>query len=83
MFRVTARNNSTRLRRIWVRLHGTSSGAEIRVGGCNAVDGSKDKQNVELLLAGALRVTEPPFGWQKSGFNEMHKKKESDHGLYK
>jgi hypothetical protein len=34
---------------------------EIHVGGCNAVDGSKDKQDVELLLAGALRVTEPPF----------------------
>ena len=26
-FRVTVRNNSTRLRRIWVRLQGTSSGA--------------------------------------------------------
>ncbi|MGB8335457.1 MAG: hypothetical protein WCE56_13260, partial [Desulfobacterales bacterium] len=27
---------------------------EIRVGGCNAVDGPKDKQDVELFLSGAL-----------------------------
>jgi hypothetical protein len=27
---------------------------EIRVGGCNAVDGPKDKQDVELFFAGAL-----------------------------
>ncbi|MEN8690650.1 MAG: hypothetical protein AB1Z20_11140, partial [Desulfobacterales bacterium] len=29
---------------------------EIRVGGCNAVDGPKDKQGVELFFAGALRA---------------------------
>ncbi|MEN8692248.1 MAG: hypothetical protein ABF303_09690, partial [Desulfobacterales bacterium] len=28
---------------------------EIRVGGCNAVDDPKDKQDVELFLAGALK----------------------------
>jgi hypothetical protein len=28
---------------------------EIRVGGCNAVDGPKDKQDVELFLAGAFK----------------------------
>ena len=28
---------------------------EIRVGGCNAVDDPKDKRDVELFLAGALR----------------------------
>jgi hypothetical protein len=28
-------------------------GIEIRVGGCNAVDGPKDKQDVELFLSGA------------------------------
>ncbi|MFY9704305.1 MAG: hypothetical protein WAJ95_00185, partial [Desulfobacterales bacterium] len=52
---VMVRNNSTRLRRIWARLQGTSGGAEIRVGGCNAVDGPKNKQDVELFLAVALR----------------------------
>ena len=34
---------------------------EIRAGGCNAVDGPKDKQDVELFLAGALKLLEPPF----------------------
>jgi hypothetical protein len=34
---------------------------EIRVGGCNAVDGPKDKQDVELFLAGALKLSEPPL----------------------
>jgi len=34
---------------------------EIRVGGCNAVDGPKDKQDVELFPAGALKLSEPPF----------------------
>ncbi|MFZ0611553.1 MAG: hypothetical protein WAM73_04890, partial [Desulfobacterales bacterium] len=28
---------------------------EIRVGGCNAVDGSKVKQDVELFFAGTLK----------------------------
>ncbi|MEN8691963.1 MAG: hypothetical protein ABF303_18025, partial [Desulfobacterales bacterium] len=29
---------------------------EIRVGGCNAVDDPKDKQDVELFFAGALKA---------------------------
>jgi hypothetical protein len=29
---------------------------EIRVGGCNAVDGPKDKQDVELFFAGTLNL---------------------------
>jgi uncharacterized protein with HEPN domain len=29
---------------------------EIRVGGCNAVDGPKDKQNVELFFSGAPKT---------------------------
>jgi hypothetical protein len=28
---------------------------EIRVGGCNAVDGPKDKEDVELFLSGVLK----------------------------
>jgi large subunit ribosomal protein L35 len=31
---------------------------EIRVGGCNAVDGPKDEQEVDLFFAGALIPTE-------------------------
>jgi len=30
-------------------------GIEMRVGGCNAVDGPKDKQDVELFLSGTLK----------------------------
>jgi len=33
---------------------------EIRVGGCNAVDWPKDKQDVELFFAGALTAV---CGW--------------------
>ena len=51
-------NNSTRLRRIFVRLQGTSAGAyqgsRICAGGCNAVDGQKKQQDVELFIAEAL-----------------------------
>ncbi|MGD9214922.1 MAG: hypothetical protein PVJ84_08920, partial [Desulfobacteraceae bacterium] len=42
--RALAGNNSPGLRRIWVRLQGTSAGAYQGAGGCNAVDGRKDKQ---------------------------------------
>ena len=55
--RVMATNNSTILRRIWARLQGTSNGAEIRVGGCNTVDGTTDKQDVELFFTGALSLS--------------------------
>ena len=58
---VTVINKSTRLRRIWVRQFYIRSGKahppahiEICVGGCNAVDGHKDKQDVELFFSGAL-----------------------------
>jgi hypothetical protein len=44
------------LRRIRVRLQGTSIGAEIRVGGRNAEDGPKDKQGVELFFPGSLNT---------------------------
>ena len=54
---VTVINKSTRLRRIWVRQFYIRSGKahppahiEICVGGCNAVDGHKDKQDVELFF---------------------------------
>jgi len=30
---------------------------EIRVGGCNAADGPKDKQDVALFFSGALKFT--------------------------
>jgi hypothetical protein len=54
--RVAARNNCARLRRILVRLHGSSSGAyQDMGGGCNAADGPKDKQDVQLCLAEALK----------------------------
>ncbi|MGA9537590.1 MAG: hypothetical protein WBR24_16930 [Desulfobacterales bacterium] len=33
------------------------NGEALRVGGCNAVDGPKDKQDVDLFFAGALRPT--------------------------
>ena len=38
---------------------------EIRVGGCNAVNGPKDKQDVKLFLAGALTkgVKEWSYGY--------------------
>ena len=34
---------------------------EIRVGGCNAVDGPKDKQDVELIFAGPLIFSRHPI----------------------
>jgi hypothetical protein len=34
----------------------------MRVGGRNAVDGPKDKQEVELFFAGALTMQPPPLG---------------------
>ncbi|MGD9273433.1 MAG: hypothetical protein PVI65_03630, partial [Desulfobacterales bacterium] len=40
----------------------TAAHIEIRVGGCNAVDGPKDKQGVELFFAGALRHLSSYFG---------------------
>ena len=47
-FRAQVRNNSTGLRRICVRLQGTSAGAyhksQVCAGGCNTVDGRKEKQ---------------------------------------
>ena len=59
--RVTVINKSTRWRRIWVRQFYIRSGKahspvhiEICAGGCNAVDGQKDKQDVELFFSGAL-----------------------------
>jgi hypothetical protein len=56
--RDTVRNNSTRLRRIWVRLQGTSSSAnrKIRVSGYDAVDVHKEKQDVELIFSGTLKL---------------------------
>jgi hypothetical protein len=40
------------LRRIWVRLQDTSRGAYRRVGGCNAGNGLKGKQEVKIFLLG-------------------------------
>jgi hypothetical protein len=47
--RVQEGNNDPGLRRIWVRLQGTSAGAEICAGGCNAVDGLKNKQGGVII----------------------------------
>jgi len=45
--RGSEKNKSARLRRILVRIQGASTGAYwwICAGGCNAVDGPKDKQD--------------------------------------
>jgi hypothetical protein len=50
-FGTQERNNATGLRRICVRLQGTSAGAyhKISAGGCNAVDGRKDKQGGGII----------------------------------
>jgi hypothetical protein len=49
--RLAEKNNSTRRRRIWVRLQGASAGAYLLyAGGCNAVDGHKDKQDGGIIF---------------------------------
>jgi hypothetical protein len=42
-------NNSTGLRRIWVRLQGTAGTYSLCTGGCNAADGRKDKQGGGII----------------------------------
>jgi hypothetical protein len=55
--RVTVRNNSTRVPGFGFVYKARPAGhIEIRVGGCNAVDGPKDKQDVELFLTGVLNA---------------------------
>ena len=42
---------------------------EIRVGGCNAVDGPKGKQDVELFFSGTLKPLENPVGDMHESYN--------------
>jgi len=52
ILRVSEKNKCTRLRRILVRVQGASASAYLWIcaGGCNAVDGPKDKPEGEFIF---------------------------------